>query len=155
MAKFFIRGTEKWFFLPAVANLAAPTSAEITAGTNITPRMATSSGFTASTTNIDAPDADTRFVGNIPGSLTPAASSITFNDDDAVSTPDPIKTLLADQVTGFIVIARRGTGTGKPAQVWPVRSGGPDDEHNWENAPARFTVGVATTSAPNKTAVMP
>jgi hypothetical protein len=155
MGKFFIRGIEKWHFLPACADLAAPTSAEITAGTPLTPRIATTNGFTASSGSIDAPDADNRFVGNIPGTLTPVASSITFNDDDATSVPDPMASLLADQVTGFILIARRGMGTAKPAQVWPIRSGGPNDEHNWDNAPARFTVDLFHPDAPEKNAVLP
>lgn len=155
MSKFFIRGIEKWKFCPAIANLAAPTSAELTAGTSLTPRMATSSGFTATRSAIDAPDADTAFVTNVPGSVAPAASQIVFNDDDAIVGTDPIKTLLADNVTGFIVIARRGFGTGKPGQVWPIRSGGDNDEHNWENAPARFTIDMFFPQEPEKHAVLP
>jgi hypothetical protein len=155
MGKFFIRGIEKWHFLPACANLAAPTAPEIAAGTPLTPRIATTNGFTASSGSIDAPDADSRFTSNIPGPLTPVASSITFNDDDAVSDPDPMRTLLADQVTGFILIARKGMGTGKPAQVWPIRSGGPNDEHNWDNAPARFTADVFHPAEPEKNALLP
>lgn len=155
MARFFRRGVTKIYFLPAIATPAAPTSTEITAGTNLTPRVADTAGWTATTTPIEAPDADTRFVSNIPGSLTPAASSITFNEDDAVTDPDPLRTTLADGTTGFIVFFPKGKSTGKPAEVWPVRSAGPNREYNWTNANARFVVDFATVAEPTKDAVSP
>src|SRR5205085_5387574 len=96
----------KVYFLPAVAVHTAPTSAEITAGTNITPGLQSLAGFTSANQAIDTPDADVNFTSNIPGEDRPDPCSLTYYEDSGSS--DAIRTLLAEGTNGFILIFPKG-----------------------------------------------
>ncbi len=118
MDKFYRRGITKVDWLPAIAGAGAPTALEIAAGTPVTPGLAGLAGFTSSATDIPTPDADTRTTSNVPGDITPEASSLTHYEDQLV---DDIEALFEEGTNGFIAIWPKGKATGKPMNVWPVR----------------------------------
>lgn len=160
MARFFRRGKEKWVFAPAVSNTAAPTRAEISAGTILTAAgdtaaagVASVAGFAVSNSPIVTPDAATTFDKSIPGIDAIEASSITFYDDDASATK---RTALAKGTAGFIIRMPYGDVETKRAEVWPVRSTGVNDDADLVgSSAATFVVGFSVEAEPNKSAVVP
>lgn len=160
MSSFFRRGKEKWVFAPAVANMAAPSRAEINAGTVLTQPGDTSAagvasvaGFSVTNTPIVKPDAASTFDKSIPGIDSTDASSITFYDDDASSTK---RTALAKDTAGFIIRMPYGDVATKRCEVWQVRTTGVNDDANLVAAEAAtFVVGFSIENAPNQNAVIP
>lgn len=152
MARFFRRGVSAIHFLPAVANLAAPTRAEITAGDDLTAAVAEINGFQLSNSPIPTPNLAEVFTPQIEGEDTVADSSLVFNDDD---TDEVIRTALAKGTAGFLLLLPYGDTPTKRAEVWPVTSTGVNDEWSVGNDPARFAVGFAVTATPEQDAVVP
>lgn len=152
MAKFFRRGVSKILFLPAVANAAAPTRAEINAGTDLTPVVAAIAGFQLSNSPIPTPNLKDVFTPQITGEDTVTDSTLTFNDDDASST---VRTALAKGTAGFILLMPYGDVPTKRAETWPAKSTGFNDEWSLDNTPAKAMAGFAITAVPTQNAVIP
>lgn len=151
-ARFFRRGVTKVKFVPAIAVPAAPTAAELTAGTELTTDVAEVNGFALSNDPIPTPDLNSVFTSTIGGEDTTDASSLVFYDQDNVAT---IRTALAKGTTGYIVFAPYGYVATKRLEVWPIKSTGVNDQIVASNDPARFTVGFAITATPTQNAVHP
>src|SRR5690349_12875348 len=113
MGRFFRRGLSKIQFLPAVANLNAPTSGEISAGTDLTGSIESIGGFEFSNSPIVTPDLSTTFDTQIPGADTTSTSTLTFYDDSSSGT---IRTALAKGTAGFILLQPYGSTTAKRAE---------------------------------------
>lgn len=152
MAKFFRRGKTKLSFLPAVANKAAPTRPEITAGTPLSADVAEVAGFSLNNSPIPVPDLDTVFTKTIPGEDTTEDSMLTFYDQDNSVV---IRTALAKDTAGFIVYFPYGDVPTKRCEVWPVRSTGVNDEITAGNEAAKYNVKFAITDVPAQNAVVP
>lgn len=152
MARFFRRGKSKIHFLPAVADLAAPTRVEITAGDDLSPQVAEINGFELSNSPIPTPNLADQFTPQIDGEDTVADSSLIFYDDDASST---VRTLLAKGTAGFLLMLPYGDVPTKRGEVWPVKTTGVNDQWSIGNDPARFAVGFAITEVPEQDAVIP
>jgi hypothetical protein len=75
--RFSSRGFTVIYWLPACANIASPTRAELNAGTNLSSQVMDGSGWTVSSEQIDAPDMATRFTSKIAGSISAEDSSLT------------------------------------------------------------------------------
>lgn len=152
MARFFRRGITKIYFLPAVSNPAAPSSGEISAGTDLSAKIAAITGFQLSNTPIVTPDLVTTFDPQIPGVDAAANSDLTFYSDD---TADTVKTTLSKGTAGFLLFMLRGAGTGKPAETWPVTVTQNAEEYVLTNDAAKYMVGFSVTSRPTQGAVLP
>lgn len=152
MAKFFRRGKSKIYFLTAVA---APqtgvTTAELTAGTDLSASLADVSGFTLTNSPISVPDLSTVFTSQIDGEDTTADSTITFNDDDSVVT---IRTALAKGTVGYMILLPYGTAATKRCEVWPVKTTGINDQWSVGNDPARYISYFAITGVPKQNGVV-
>lgn len=151
MAKYFRRGKSKVYFLPAVAG-SSPTSGEMAAGTDLSGSIADIGGFEYSTERIDVPDLGSSFTPQIDGPNTVGEPTLTFNDDDASFT---IFNLLPKGTTGFLILAPRGSGAGKLAEKWPIKTTARTNEWSMGNDPARFIVPIAVTSEPVLDGVLP
>lgn len=152
MARYFRRGKSLIYFLPAVANKAAPTTPEITAGTNLTGSISDPGSFAFNNSPISTPDLASTFTTQIPGEDTAETPTITFYDDDTATT---IRTVLAKGVTGFIVRMPYGNVSTKRAETFPVTVTGVNDAWSADNTSAMFAVGFAVTGVPSLTAVLP
>lgn len=160
MARYIPDGNTKVVFAPAVANLAAPTSGEITAGTVLclpgASTIAALKEMAGFETNQDfkvMQDVANKIDTKIPGRQTLPDASMTFFDDNASST---VRTAVAEGTVGFLIIMPYGQVTGKRGQVWPVTIGALNDSQITSGGdPATFMVAVAITGAPNKSAVLP
>lgn len=152
MARYFRRGKSKMKYLPAIANQAAPTAPELSAGTDLTGSIADVNGFGYNNSPIATPDLNSTFTSSIPGEDTTDDSSITFYDDDTSTT---IRTLLAKGITGFICRQPYGQVSAKRCEIWPVTSTGVNDVWTVGNDAAQFVVGFAVTATPTLTGVLP
>lgn len=152
MSRFNRRGTEQVFLVQSIANQAAPTVAEINAGTDLHPVLRALTGFTTSVEDLDAADQSSDFNKTIPGGETPEASSMTFYAGDADA--DDEETVRAAFVEGdeaFIVFCPRGAPTAtEPCDVFPVRIKANNDDKVVANAAATFTVQMSIHESPSK-----
>lgn len=152
MAKFFRRGKSKIYFVPTVAAPSTgPTSAELTAGQDLSPLVADIAGFQLSNSPISTPNLADQFTPQIDGEDTVADSSLTLYDDDAASA---IRTALAKGTVGYICLLPYGNVTAKRAEVWAVKTTGANDEWSTGNDAARFVVGFAVTAVPKQNATV-
>lgn len=159
MARYFRRGKTKIVAAPAVASKAAPTRAEINAGTVLAvpggttvAAIAEMDGFTSSNEQIETPDANSEFTSTIPGPTTVESPQLTFYDDDASST---IRTALAEGTETNLIIMPYGDVATKRCEVWPVRVAALNDELTFGNEAARYIVQFAPREKPAKNAVVP
>jgi hypothetical protein len=111
ITRFFGVGTTQVLFCTAIADPAAPTFAELDAGTELTRDIADLSGWTTNSEFIDVPDLGTRYTSKIPGRITSEDSSFTFYTDEDQGAGD-VGTLLPRDTEGFIVIADGGLASG-------------------------------------------
>ncbi|MFF0903999.1 UNVERIFIED_CONTAM: hypothetical protein RF653_10025 [Kocuria sp. CPCC 205316] len=139
MARGIQRGNIKILFCPAVANVHAPTAAELTAGTDITGDVGELDGWTFNSTQIDTPDMATRQTKKIPGPDEAADSSFTLYEDD---TTNPLRSLLEKDVVGFVVFTglKGLTTAGSAVDVFPVQVSGNNRLYSAGNEAARFRV---------------
>lgn len=156
MSRYFRRGTTKIYYAPSIANLDAPTVAELAAGTELGCEVADIAGFAFKNSPIDVPDMCSTFVKNIPGEDKADASSMTFYEDDA---SNPIKSLLAKAVEGFVVFFPYGVTGGSPAagddcEVWPISVASNTREWKAGNEAAKFMVEFTITDVPDQDAEM-
>lgn len=135
-------GTSKIFFAPTISNKAAPTQAEITAGTDLTPQLAEINGVTFSNQPIDVPDFSSAWTKKIPGEDQADDPALTFYED---STSNPIKTALAKGTAGYLVLCPWGSTATKVCEVWPVTVASNAREWSAGNEAARYVVKFTTT----------
>lgn len=150
MAVLTLRGNiEAVWLTSAPANLAAPTQAEINAGTDIVTgaasvaeRMADLAGWNVSPNVIEAPGADTLSTPTIPGETDLGQGTLTYYIDD---TTYPIDTLLAEGASGWICLMPYGQTAGNHSTVIAVEVLTNQVDWQIQNQPATFTVELSKT----------
>jgi hypothetical protein len=152
LARFFRRGVSKFYFLPAVANLDAPTAPEIAAGKDLSPQIAAVNGFEYSNSPIDTPDFATTFTPQIGGEDKAANSSFELYDDDSSST---LRTATIKGTAGFVLLAPYGAATTKRAEIWPATVIAQSDRYTTGNEAAKFMVQFSITARPHQNGAMP
>jgi hypothetical protein len=154
VSRFFRRGISKIYFLPAVASLAAPTTAEIAAGVDLSPQIAEVGGFQLSNAPIPTPNLAEQFTPQIDGEDTVADSSLTMYDLDSSTT---LRTATTKGTAGFFVLMPYGRTAAKRCEVWPAKITGQNDE--WSTAtgnnPARYVTSAVITATPTQNGVNP
>lgn len=162
MGMFFRRGTSGVRFVPTIAVLGSPTAAELTAGTDLGPALASIEGFETSLNRINQPLLKYRVEVQIDGPQQFGDAKLTLIEDDGTGASGDdlarktIYTVLGEQVTGFIVInptANVFTAAAK-VEVWPVRIGSKNRSFSLDAEPARYVCELAITGAQDKAAVV-
>ncbi|WP_160051427.1 hypothetical protein [Nocardiopsis sp. FR26] len=116
--KFINAGVTTIIFAPAIADVNAPTRAELDAGTDLTEEVIGSSGWQVSSTNVSYNPLGTTFTPSIPGRTSVEDSSLTLPQD---ITGTDVREILPRGTTGNVVIMHGGDVVGSPMDVWPVR----------------------------------
>lgn len=142
MARKMRKGISKVSFVPTIAAKAAPTQAEITAGTDLTPDLAEINGVTFANQPIDTPDFSSGWTKKIPGEDQADDPTLTFYEDDTSTT---IRDALDKGTAGYLVFMPWGKAATKVAEVWPVTVASNAREWSSGNDPARFVVTFTTT----------
>jgi hypothetical protein len=153
MPRFIGRGREGVWFVPTLANPAAPSAAAVAAGTALHDQLKAYTGFTSSTDNIDNADYGSRFNKTLPGGESPDDSSLTIYAGDADTDPgEVIRAALPEGANGYVVWIKRAKtpASGQRADVFPIRVGGVNDDRTMDIAVRTFTVSTAIPDVPNK-----
>lgn len=146
-------GVTKWIFCTTVASKAAPSRAEINAGTDLTREIAANEGWLTTSEQVATPDADTRFTSQIPGRITAEDSSITFYAD---VTGTDVRSILPRDTNGFILIMDGGDVSGRKMDVFPIRVSSQGKARSVEGEEAATVViNFAITSEPAENVTVP
>lgn len=151
--RFFRRGKSKIYVCPLVAG-DSPTTAEITAGTDISGSIAAIAGFGLTNSPIATPDLGTAFNSQIEGEDAVADSSFTLYDDDSEA-GETLRTLLAKGTEVVIVLMPYGHIAAKRCEKWPVKSTGFNDTWSMDAAAAQAVVGFAISKTPVQDGIIP
>lgn len=151
MALFFRRGISKARFLPSLAG-ANPTRAEITAGLNLSPFVASVQGFQLSNAAIPTPNLEDRFTSQIEGEDTVQDSGFTLNDD---MDDTDIRDALPKGTEGWVLLMPYGDVATKRCEIWPVRVSGFNDVWDMGNNPAQAALQFVITGVPDQDGTIP
>lgn len=153
MPKFPRRSNTGVYLVTTIANPAAPTVAEITAGTPLHDELAALTGFTSEQGTIPVPTLGSMWDGTIPGGETAAASSLTFYaGDDDTDDSEAIRAAFVEGDNAYIVFVKRAKVpvAADPVDVFPIMVMASNDSYSVDNAAAQFTVGIAIPDPPSK-----
>ncbi len=149
MARIFRRGKTRFWFLPTIAATThIPTTTEITAGVELTGAINDVKGFSFKAELIDTPDMASSFTSRIPGPDKADDSNMMIYIDD---TSNPLRTTLAKDVQGFVVIADFKLGAPAIADkmdIWTVRITGTGKQYDMRSNPALWEPDFALTAPP-------
>lgn len=154
MGRFSRKGTTKILFAETIADTTyIPTRTEITDATSLTKQISAVDGFSLENQEIETPDLESTFTSKIPGDDQAADSTLTFYEDDTVST---LEEALAKGTTGFIIILRKGdVPASKSMDIYPVRVASQSAAITVDNEPARWMVKFSITDTPVIGAAVP
>jgi hypothetical protein len=144
-------GTRAYYWVPTIANKAAPSRAELDAGTDLTGEVAEVSGFQTTSESTDTPDLGSRFTSKIPGRITADDSSITLYADEG---SQDVRQLLPRDTAGFIVQFPEGDVTGRTMDVFPVKVSSAPKDTSIED-PGKVMVQFTVTSEPAENVTVP
>lgn len=148
-------GMEMWYFVPTIANPAAPTTSEINAGKEITCSIAAVTGFGVKTNFVVGQDMCSRTDFKVAGRVSLDDSSLEFYKSTTTASPDgQVFALFPSNTTGFILRFHPKTGakqtvaTGADPEVWPVTVSSRTVTPPKPGQIATAMVEFATTAAP-------
>jgi hypothetical protein len=141
-------GVTKFYFLTAIAAASKQaTRTELDAGTNLSPELAGTSGWSVSSNIVDTPDLETAFISKIIGRTTAENSTATFYMTKTGA--DALRSLLPRGTTGFVVICWGGDAQNNLADTFPVTVASAAKEVNLTSEdPARVMMSFAITAVP-------
>lgn len=143
--------TRVWF-VTTISSIAAPTTAELAAGTDITafiPKDGLKVGATNNAVKND--DITSAFMPEIPGSYGNKINCTFFRDDSADTAWNLLNTR---NTSGYLVIRRMIATTtaataGQKVETYPVSVGQPMPQDTAENERIKFAVDFFVTATPN------
>jgi hypothetical protein len=153
MADIIGDGKERWDWVPSIANIAAPTTAELNAGIRISQWMTKdgATGFAPDTADAPTSSIESTFDTNVNGRRSFNNPRVRLKKQLA---GDTAYTTLLPDVTGFLtrrksLAAATAFASTQPLQVFPAMCG----EAAWldqdDNMPERYDVPMKITGQPN------
>lgn len=157
--RYFRRGVSSAIFVPTLASQSAPTVAEIGAGTDLSAAVNSITGFTTQTSRISEPVLKYKQNPQTDGEQTFGDAAMKLMEGDGVAGPDEAAlaaayTALADDATGYIILAPGATTAGKKVEVWPVKVGANNRDWSLDNTYAKYDAAFAITGTPSKNATV-
>jgi len=153
MARLVHEGNTLVYWITTIADINAPTVAEITAGTNLTSHI-TKDGvnFTTSGNRVDTPGIDATFDAQVAGSWGATGALKMFRDDtDETDTWDTF----SQGLNGYVLIGRFGSvAATEVVEVYPVEVVAVMPEASTANEAQKFSVEFAVTSTPDLTSTV-
>lgn len=159
MADVFADGNVRVAFVPAIANIAAPTTTELNAGTLLQSTLTADGliGFEATTAEVDTTALASTFNTKNIGRDDYSGTMLRLKKQTVGS--DPVRTLLARGTAGYIAI-RRGVlettawASSQQLEVYPIICGRRKEITPEANSVLKYEVPTPITSAPNPDAVV-
>lgn len=154
MSKEASEGNVKLYWLPACANIAAPTVAEIAAGTNLTPFLPTSGlAIDSNENNASIAMIDSGHTDEQVGTYSTSVALTLVRD--AVSADDDAWTLFVRGLSGFLLKSPFGAPVATSrVEVYPCEAHEPVPLPPAENEFQQFRVTLAVHTTPNRKAVV-
>ena len=149
--RYYRPGITQVSYVPTIANKAAPTRAELNAGTNLSPEVNAIDGWQPTSNFIDAPDLVSAFVPKVAGSVEAGDSSLTLY---ASSNSTDVRSLLPRGTVGFIVMFDESDTPTRKMDVFPVTVGSQAKVRDIGDV-AKITINFAITSAPAENVTVP
>lgn len=149
--RYFRPGTTKVDFLTTVANQAAPTRAEINAGTDLSPEVASVEGWMVNSAFLETPDLASRFTGKLAARITADDSSINFY---ASSNSVDVRSLLPRDTTGYILWLDEGDVAGRKMDVFKVTVASAPKQRAIEDT-AQIQIQFVVTAQPSENVTIP
>lgn len=118
-SRYIPEGNTHFYFVAAIANYNSPTRAELNAGTDLTPEIASTGNWGIISNSLDAADLATLFTPQISGKVTIDGPTINMYAD---STSNDVRTLLPRGTVGNIVKFPEGDVTGRKMDIFPVKA---------------------------------
>ena len=153
MADSVADGRTRVAWVSAIANIAAPTTTELNAGTLLTSQLTADglNGFQPDTAAVDNSALDSTFNTKAAGRANYDNTMLRFKKQTGV---DTIYNLLTYSTSGFIVIRRDVTSTtawatGDKVEVYPAQCGEVRNLDPEPNSVHKFEVPTMITTAPN------
>ena len=117
------QGTVAYLWVPTIANINAPTSAELSAGTDYKKQIASVAGFSPTGSTVDQPNAGSRLIPNVPGPFSLGDGTLEFNlnksgTGDARSVFNDGTDGVSTQSSGNWVFCYEGITTGGTMRVF-------------------------------------
>lgn len=149
--RYFRPGVTKILWVEAIADKTAPTRVEIDAGTDLSAEVMEIEGFQVTSNTLDTPDYGSRFSSKIPSDIVAEDSALnTYADATSVD----IRTVLARDDNGFVIIMDEGDVTTQLMDVFPVRVAATPKLRTRAD-PAQIRVQFTVTSLPAENVAIP
>jgi len=156
MSDLFVDGNVKVSFVPTIANIHAPTTTELSAGTSLETYI-TPTGLQrkATTASVDTSSVASTFTTTVPG-----RRSFTITVEFKRQTPtDVAYALLPFRTSGYLVIrttlaSSTAFATGQTVEVYPITTGEPELAPPAANEVAKFISTMMVTGDPDTRAVI-
>lgn len=147
------KGKTKIYWVPAIANIEAPTRAELDAGINLSPQIMETDGWQVNSDSIPTPDLESEFTGSIPGDVTIDDSSLTMYSD---LNGDDVRQVLPRGTNGNVAILHGGDVPGNPTMnIYPSRVGSLGQPVSLGDDAASIQVNFNITAEPAENVVIP
>ena len=136
----------KYYWVPTIANTAAPTAAELNAGTDLSGQVFDAVGWTVSSNLVAVPDFSSRFSSKVSGEIVVAdpSSLILYMS----STSADVRTLLTRDLVGYVVIFLEGIVAGRKMDVYTVTVSSASKHQDGVGTAAMIEIQFAITAVP-------
>ena len=149
--RYIPEGNTHYYWVVTIANYLSPTAAELNAGTDLTPEIATTGNWGIISGSIDAPDLATLFTPQITGKVTIDGATI---DMYASINSIDVRTLLPRGTIGNVVKFPEGVVAGRTMDVFPAKVLQQAKPTNFTN-PSVVQLGWAVTKIPAENVTIP
>lgn len=144
-------GTRKIYWVTTIATYTAPTRAELNAGIDLSAEVAAVNGFTVTSTTAPTPDLSSRFVSEIPSTITAASCSLSIY---ASNNSNDVRLVLPRDTAGYAVLLWEGDVTGQRCDVFPAKVTASAVNGNM-TAPELVDVSFSITKVPANNVLIP
>jgi hypothetical protein len=149
--RYYRRGLTKVSWVPTIVDKAAPSRAELDAGTELSPETGAVEGWQVMSAVVETPTLGSKFNAKIDGAISADDSSLTLY---ASQTGTDVRDLLQRGTNGYVVWMDEGDTTGRTMDVFPVRVLSQVKLRTMEDA-AQVQVQFAVTSEPEENVSIP
>ena len=151
-SRYIPEGTWHFNYLPAIATLSSPTRAEINAGTDLSPQVASYGTWAVQGAAVPTPDLASTFVPSIPGLLSADGTTLSMYAD--VGSAD-VRTLLPRNTVGFMLVLPSGDVPGRKMNAFAIKVLQSAPSSSIGGNPATIELVFVPTTAPVENIVIP
>jgi hypothetical protein len=151
-SRYVAPSVRKYYWVPTIASVAAPTAAELNAGTDLTGQVNDAKGWGVTSNLVEVPDFSSRFTSKISGKIQADDSSLMMYMS---STSADVRTLLTRDLTGYVVIFLEGIVAGRKMDVFTVTVSAASKQQDGVDTAAMIEIQFALTAVPVLDVVVP